>query len=164
MKKLLIIAAAAAVFATPAAAQSLGGPGSTSVSIPLSGTLAKKCSISAFLDGPFNALNLESTSAQGAESVSVNCNYGGAASVTFASLNNGNLKSAANDLVPYKLLVSGSANPFSSGVQLTTAQTWTGWPATTNTNQTRSLSVQLSNAATVAGTYTDTITVSVAAN
>lgn len=160
MKKLLIAAvAASAAFAAPAMAQSI--PAAPSIEIPLAGTLAKKCTVAAFLDGPFNALNLESTSVQGAESVSVNCNYGGSASVTFTSLNAGALKSGANTL-PYKLIVSGS--PLSSGVSLSSPQTWGGWPAATNANQTRSLSVQLDAAATVAGTYTDTVTVSVAAN
>jgi spore coat protein U-like protein len=142
-------------------AQSIGP--ANSIEIPLSGTLAKKCNVSAFLDGPFNALNLETTAEQGAESVSVNCNYGGSASVTFTSANTGSLKSGA-DLVPYKLIVSGSGSPFSTGVSLATPQTWNGWPATTNSNQTRSLRVKLDTIATVAGTYTDTVTVAVAPN
>ena len=133
------------------------------VKLPRSATSAKACTVSAYLDGPFNALNMQSTAVQGAESTSVNCNYGGSASVTFSSANAGAMKSGAN-AVPYKLIVSGSGSPFSSGVSLASAQTWNGWPATANSNQTRSLSVQLDNAATVAGTYTDTITVAVAPN
>lgn len=146
------------------AALALGAPASfaaTSVDIPLSGVMPKACDISAFLNGPFDALDLSSTAVQGAESLTVKCNYGGSSSVTFTSVNAGALISGANS-VPYKLVVSGS--PFSSGVSLATPQTWAGFPAVANANQTRSLSVQLANAATVAGTYTDTITAAVTPN
>lgn len=155
MRKLILGGLAAmAISASPAMAQ-------TSVDIPLSGVLPKACTISAFLDGPFDALDMASTSVQGGESLSVNCNYGGSASVQFSSANAGAMVSGANS-VPYNLIVSGS--PFSGGVSLATPQTWAGFPATANTNQTRSLSVQLTTAASVAGTYTDTITASVTPN
>ena len=163
MKKLLLAAVASAFVAGPAFAQGVTVGPDTSINIPLSGTVAKKCSISAYLDGPFNALNMGITTSQGAESVSVNCNYGGSASVTFSSANNGVMKNGT-DTVGYKVYVSGSANPFSSGVALTSPIVWNGWPASTNSNQTRSLSVALDAPATVAGTYTDTITLAVAAN
>lgn len=155
MRKFVLGGLAALAFgAAPAMA-------ATTIDIPLSGTLPKACDISAFLNGPFDALNLTSTAVQGAESLSVNCNYGGSASVTFTSANAGALKSGANS-VPYNLVVSGS--PFSAGVSLATPQTWTGFPASANSNQTRSLSVQLTNPASVAGTYTDTITAAVTPN
>ncbi|MBW4936622.1 spore coat protein U domain-containing protein [Marinobacter sp. F4206] len=133
----------------------------TSVEVPLSGTLPKECNISAYLNGPFDNLDMASLSSQGAESVTVNCNYGGSASVTFSSANAGQMVSGTNQ-VPYKLIVSGS--PYSSGVSLATDQTWNGWPAVANAGQTRSLSVQLDSIATVAGAYSDTVTVSVAPN
>jgi hypothetical protein len=104
---------------------------------------------------------MTSTAVQGSESVSAICNYGGSATVSFASANLGNMKSGTN-LVPYKLLVSGS--PFATGVSLSSPQSITGWPAVANAVQTRSLSVQLDTAATIAGTYTDTITASVTPN
>lgn len=155
MKKLFVAAAAfAAVSAAPAMAQ-------TSVEIPLSGTLAKACTISAFLNGPFDALNLTSTTIQGSESVTGVCNYGGSATVTFTSANNGSLKSG-NDTVPYLFHVSGS--PLSGGVSLATPQAFGGFPAVVNTPQTRSMSVTLLSAATVAGTYTDTVTASITPN
>ena len=135
----------------------------TSVTVPLAGTLAKTCGITDYLDGPFNNLDMTSTSVQGAESVTVNCNYGGSASVTFSSANAGNMAAGSNT-VPYKLIVSGSGSPFSTGVSLATDQTWNGWPAVANADQTRSLSVQLDSPATVAGDYSDTITVTVAPN
>lgn len=157
MKKLLIAAGAvASVVAVPAAAQN-------SVEIPLQGTLGKTCGISAFLNGPFDALNLSSTARQGDESVSINCNYGGSASVEFASANSGNLKSGSN-LVPYTFFLTGAGSPFSGGVSLATPQTWNGFPAVVGTNQTRSMSVALNSVATVAGTYTDIITATVTPN
>ncbi len=133
----------------------------TSVEIPLTGVLPKACNISAFLNGPFDALDMTSTAVQGAESLTVNCNYGGSASVTFTSANAGAMVNGAIS-APYNLIVSGS--PFSGGVSLATPQTWAGFPAVANANQTRSLSIQLASAATAAGTYTDTITAAVTPN
>ncbi|MBW8296717.1 spore coat protein U domain-containing protein [Sphingopyxis sp.] len=165
MKKMfLAVAAVAVAAAVPATAQTgttVTGTANGSIDVPLSGTLAKKCILSSFLNGPFDALNLETTAVQGAESLSLNCNYGGTASVTFSSANGGAMKSGANSL-PYNFILSGS--PLSSGVSLATAQTWGGFPAVTNSAQTRSMSVQLTSAATVAGTYTDTVTVAVQPN
>lgn len=156
MRKLLALGAFAVAGVAAASAQ-------TSVSIPLSGTLPKACTISAFLNGPFDALDLTSTAVQGAESLTVNCNYGGTASVTFTSANAGALKSGANS-VAYNFILSGAGSPWTGGVSLATPQTWSGFPAVTNANQTRSMSVQLATAATVAGTYTDTITAAVVPN
>ncbi|WP_074454357.1 spore coat protein U domain-containing protein [Marinobacter sp. X15-166B] len=133
----------------------------TSVEVPLSGTLPKACGVTAFLDGPFDALDMTDTDVQGSESMSVTCNYGGSASVTFESANLGKMVSDGNE-VPYKLLISGS--PFSTGVSLASPQTWAGWPAVTNAVQTRSLKVQLDMPAVVAGDYTDTITATVVPN
>lgn len=158
MKIALLAAVAATVgFAAPAAAD-------TSVSIPLSGNLAKRCSISAFLNGPFDALNLESLAVQGAESVTGNCNYGGSATVSFASANLGNLKSSDGNLVPYKFIVSGSGADWNAGKSLATPQAVTGFPAVANANQTRSMSVALTAIATIAGTYTDVVTASITPN
>lgn len=156
MKKILVAAALAACMSAPAVA-------SDTVNVPLSGTLNRACNISAFLDGPFNALNMTSTSPQGAESLTVNCNYGGSASVTFTSANSGKLKSGSNE-VAYNFILSGSGSPFSGGVSLASPQTWAGFPAVANANQTRGMSVQLLAAATIAGTYTDVITATVTPN
>lgn len=154
MKAMLILAASAlSLAAAPAFA-------ADSVQVPLSGTLAKACNISAFLNGPFNAIDMTSTAVQGAESLTVNCNYGGSASVTFTSANSGSMNGPAN--IPYQFILSGS--PFSGGVSLATPQTWTGFPAVANADQTRGMSIQLNQAATLAGTYTDTITASVTPN
>jgi hypothetical protein len=61
-------------------------------------------------------------------------------------------------------LVSGSGATWAAGVSLASPQSITGWPAVANDAQTRSLSVKLDTAATIAGTYTDTITASVTPN
>jgi spore coat protein U-like protein len=161
MKKLILAAVASMAVATPAVA---AGP--TSVEIPISGTLAKRCSISAYLNGPFNALDMESTAAQGSESLTGNCNYGGSATVTFSSANAGSMVSGANS-VPYKLRVTGTGTPAdwsSTGKSLATPQQITGFPAVANANQTRGLAIILDNIATVAGTYADTITASIQPN
>ena len=156
MKKLIMAVIASTAFASPALA-------STSVEIPLSGTLAKSCTISAFLNGPFNALDMSSTAVQGAESLTGLCNYGGSATVTLSSLNAGKLKSGANE-VAYKMIVSGSGSAWSAGQSLATPQTIPGFPAVANAAQTRGLSVQLDAVATIAGTYTDTVTASITPN
>lgn len=162
MKKVLTLAlVVAGAFAGVAQAdETLGGPGSTSVLIPLSGVVAKSCFVSAFLNGPFNALNMASTAPQGAESLSPQCNYGGTLQVTFASANAGNMKNGTST-VPYTLTVSGGlANAASLASQLTISN----WPAAANSDQTRAMSVTLAGGTTVAGTYSDIITASVSPN
>ena len=153
MKNALAIISIAALGVSPAAAQ-------TSVQLPLSGTLAKECAISAVLNGPFDALDLTDLTEQGAESISVNCNYGGTASVELASDNAGELRSGANG-VAYTVSISGN---LLNDASLATPQTITNWPATATTDQTRGISIKLANAATFAGTYTDTITATVTPN
>jgi spore coat protein U-like protein len=155
MKRISVAAALAACIAAPAAA-------SDTVNIPLSGTLAKACTISAFLNGPFDALDLTSTAVQGSESLTTNCNYGGANLVTFTSANGGKLKSAGGQEVGYEFGIP-SAN--FALVQLTApTQIAYGSGAPANTNFTRSMQVRLMAAATVAGTYTDTVTATVTPN
>ena len=158
MKKIVMTAMAAATALSISSVQA-----ADSVDIPLTGELAKSCDISAFLNGPFDAIDMTTTDSQGAESLSVNCNYGGSASVTFESDNAGKMVSGSNE-VPYKFILTGSGSPFENGVSLATAQTWNGFPAVANTDQTRGMSIQLDSAATVAGTYEDTITATVQPN
>lgn len=144
------------------AALLLGGTvhAQTSTAIPLVGTVAKACTVSANLNGPFNALNMTSTALQGAESLSPICNYGGTLSVGFTSLNAGAMVSGANS-VPYTFTVSGG---LLNAVSLATPQTVPNWPAVANAVQTRSMSVTLASAATIPGTYGDTITATVTPN
>jgi spore coat protein U-like protein len=155
MKKLLIAAAVAALATGSASAQS------NSVSIPLSGTLAKSCSISAFLNGPFDALDLTSTGVQGAESLSTSCNYDGANNVTFTSANNGVLKSGNNTLA-YEFGIPSANIPLAALTAPRSVAYGAGAPA--GSTFTRSMVVRLPAAATIAGTYTDTITATVTPN
>lgn len=155
MKNLLAHGAALALIATGNAYAA------NYVNIPLSGELCKVCNISAFLNGPFDDLDMTTTAIQGSESLTVNCNYGGSASVEFVSANAGEMVSNG-DSVEYLFYLTGS--PFSGGVSLSSPQTWNGFPAVANANQTRGMSVSLVSAATVAGTYTDTITATVTPN
>lgn len=161
MNKNVICAFFAASLLTAGAAQA-----ATSVEIPLQGVLPKECSVTAFVDGPFDALDMKSTAIQGAESLSPVCNYGGTLSVTFSSANSGSLQPVGNDgqrlqQIPYGFTVSGTSL---DNVSLRSPQTVSNWPAVANQAQTRSMSVTLGRAATIAGTYTDTITATVAPN
>jgi spore coat protein U-like protein len=156
MRKLMLGGLAALAFgAMPAAA-------GTSVDIPLSGVLPKACDISAYLNGPFDALDLTSTSVQGAESLTTNCNYGGSNTVTFTSANAGKLKSSGGQEVTYELSMSGGV--LSPTVLSTPTPITFGSGSPANANFTRSMSVRLQTAAAVAGTYTDTITAVVTPN
>nr|WP_010133544.1 hypothetical protein [Microbulbifer agarilyticus] len=131
-----------------------------SIQIPLSGVLPKSCDVSAYINGPFDALDMTSTEKQGSESLSPVCNYGGTLTVTFSSANNGALVSGSNT-VPYTFSVSGG---LLNNAALSSPAVVGNWPAVANGAQTRSMSVTLVSAATVAGTYTDTITATVTPN
>ncbi len=106
---------------------------------------------------------MTSTAVQGAELLTANCNYGGSATVTFSSANSGSLKSGSN-AVPYKFIVSGSGTTWAAGVSLSSPQSITGFPTVANADQTRGMSVQLDTPATIAGTYTDTVTAEITPN
>lgn len=153
MRTILLGAIAAVTLSTTAFAN-------TSVDLPLSGTLPRACEISAFVNGPFDALDLTSTAEQGAESITVNCNYGGTATVDLTSANGGELISGDN-AIPYTVSISGG---LLTNASLSSEQTIGNWPAVANSDQSRSISVALQNIATVAGTYTDTITATVTPN
>ncbi|MFP3943453.1 MAG: hypothetical protein ACLFWF_06155 [Alphaproteobacteria bacterium] len=159
MRKSMLLGAVSALVLNAGAANAVSP--TDSVDIPLSGTLPKSCDISAFVNGPFDDLDMESTEIQGAESVTVNCNYGGTASVELASANSGFLEDADSNQVGYNVQISGGLLALT---QLTTPQTINNWPAVAFADQTRSISVQLLAAATIPGTYTDTITASVTPN
>ena len=155
-----------ALFAASLLTAGIAQAANTSVEIPLQGVLPKECSVTAFLNGPFDALDMKSTAIQGAESLSPVCNYGGTLSVTFSSANSGSLQPTGNDgdrlaQIPYTFSVSGTSL---NNVSLRSPQTVSNWPAIANAVQTRSMSVTLGRAATIAGTYTDTITATVAPN
>ncbi|WP_205479339.1 hypothetical protein [Sphingomonas arenae] len=166
MKKLLLAAVAAGIFATPAAAQTAANPitaaHSPVISVGLSGTLDKRCTVSAFLNGPFSELNLENPGVQGSESLSSKCNYPGYATLTIKSANGGKLKSGSNEL-GYTFSLSGG---FATDANLSSDLVITNFhnPANVNTDFTRSMSVKLANVATVAGTYQDTLTISIQPN
>ena len=132
----------------------------TSVTIPLQGIVPKACNVTAFLNGPFNALDMSSTALQGSESLSPICNYGGTLTVTFTSANAGAMTNGSVT-VPYKLTVSGN---LVNDQSLASPVVVTNWPAVANAVQTRSMSVKLDAPATVAGTYSDTITAAVTPN
>lgn len=133
------------------------------VAIPLNGELPRKCDVTAFLNGPFNALDMTSTATQGSESLSPICNYGGTLSVAFSSANGGTMNNTtvAGQNIGYTFTVSGG---LLTDVSLATPANVSNWPAVANAVQTRSMSIKLNNAATVAGAYTDTITATVSPN
>jgi spore coat protein U-like protein len=154
MRTIIASAAVAAFTATGAMALT------DTITVPLTGELAKSCTLDAFLNGPFDALDMQSTATQGAESITVNCNYGGSAQITFSSANGGKLISGANS-VDYALEVSGGVLP-ATVLSAPATGTFSGFSA--NANASRSMKVTLQQPATVAGTYTDTITATVTPN
>lgn len=151
MRKYLMAGALAAALIGPASAANF-------VDIPLEGTLPKSCEVTAFVNGPFDNLDLTTTAEQGAESLSPICNYGGTLTVDFTSANASSLVSGANS-VPYTFSVSGGLL-----TDATLPATVSNWPAVANAVQSRSMSVTLTNVASVAGTYTDTVTATVTPN
>lgn len=159
MRKVMLAIAGIALATGFAGAQDLGGTSDT-VTIQLEGELEKRCTIGAFVNGPFNAIDMESTAQQGAESLTVNCNYGGSADIEFSSASGGNLVSGTNS-VGYQLAVSGGVL---APTQLTSAATGTFSGFSANANASRSMSVTLLAPATVAGVYTDTLTAVVTPN
>ncbi|WP_193165748.1 hypothetical protein [Microbulbifer hainanensis] len=155
MKKLFVVGTAAALMPMGNAYAD------TSVQIPLSGTLMKTCDVIQNLDGPFDNLNMSTTSEQGNEQVIPTCNYAGTVTLTFTSLNGGFLVSGSN-MVAYNLIVDGG---LLAPTQLTIPAVVAVWPhPVPDIGVPRNIRVALLSAATVAGTYTDTITASVTPN
>lgn len=155
-----------AFFAASLLTAGIAQAANTSVEIPLQGVLPKECSVTAFLNGPFDALDMKSTAIQGEESLSPVCNYAGTLTVTFTSANNGNLQTGGSDgsklmRIPYTFTISGG---LLNNASLSSPQEVTNWPASSNSAEARAMSVTLIRAATIAGTYTDTITATVAPN
>ena len=155
--KTFIVAAIAGLVASPAFA---AGQTQTIVT----GTLEQSCTVSAPATQTFNPA---STALQQVGTVSYQCNFVGNASLRMWSQNGGTViapASAANGNTAqsrtYGTIFDGTAL-----AQLPNAATG---PAivravtAANTAQTGTTSIQLSSAATVAGTYTDTIFVSIA--
>lgn len=155
MKNLLAVAALAALPALTAQAQ-------TSVQVPLSGTLAKRCTIAVAANATASALDLSSTAAQSVGTLSFACNYAGTPGLSIASANNGLLVST-DPQNPANVAYTVSVGTLLSNVSLATPAT----PAVTTTANTTvdsGVSIALANAALVAGIYQDTITATITPN
>ncbi len=127
--------------------------------ITLRGALTRNCDLNAVLDGPFDAIDMNSTDVQGDEILTTICNYGGTPTIEFTSLNAGVLKSGSES-VPYVFIVSGGL--FTG--PLTTPATVFGWPVWPGLGDSRTLAIRLDFPAPVAGVYSDNITAQVTPN
>lgn len=151
MTRILIAAAAATLVAlasAPAMAQSTSG------TIQLKGSVAKACTISVEDMGTtLNLVNGENAKAVGR--VVENCNSSAGYDITINSTNAGKLKSG-NDLVPYTLVYDNQVQALNSA-----------WTLNRNSAQfDKQVAVGVTipaNNRAVAGNYTDTITIQIAA-
>jgi hypothetical protein len=156
MKNLLAIAALAAA-PLLANAQS-----TSSVDVPLSGTLAKRCTIAVSANATASSLDLTSVASQSVGDLSFACNYAGTPGLTIASLNNGLLVS--NDPQnPASVAYTVSVGTLLSNVALTTPANPTV-TSVANATVVAPVSIVLANAANVAGIYQDTITATITPN
>ena len=155
MKNLLAVAALAAL-------PVLGAHAQTSVQVPLSGTLAKRCTIAVAANATASALNLGSTAAQSVGTLSFACNYAGSPGLSVSSLNAGQLVST-DPQNPASLPYTVTIGSLLSNVSLATPATPT---VTTAANATvdSGVSIALTTAALVAGLYQDTITATITPN
>ena len=191
MKKFLIGAAIIAISATSAQAQPfdsladfrasktndvVSAAGDSDIDFDITGFIAQECALSAFgVEGStqdrlgnidLSTRGIGDLLGAGNASIDAICNFGGGATITISSTNNGEMVNPAGGSIGYTLAVTGgsgwanfdgadlSGGPVSNTVVL---------PAP-NTVQTGGFNVRLTEVATVAGTYTDTITVAIAPN
>jgi len=157
MKNLLAIAALAAAPLLATAQSS-----TSSVDVPLSGTLAKRCTIAVSANATASSLNLTSVASQSVGDLSFACNYAGTPGLTIASLNSGRLVST-DPQNPASVAYTVSVGTLLSNVALTTPAS----PAVTsvaNATVVAPVSIVLANAANVAGIYQDTITATITPN
>ncbi|MCA0936342.1 hypothetical protein LCL85_12445 [Vibrio alginolyticus] len=132
----------------------------------IGGEIAERCVVSTYAGGDRSTtLNLGLAEAQTTASVTLWCNtHSAKASTTYSSLNGGVMVNEVGDEIKYTIDISGGE---ATGLDLATAQTiqqLTG-QGTEVGEQTRSVSVTpLVGGREFAGTYSDTITVLVAAN
>jgi hypothetical protein len=151
MKTILTLGllAASAVVATPAMA-------ARSASYTISGTLSPSCSITA----PANqTINPTSTASQPIGVPSYVCNFAGPAAIRFWS-QNGSVLQAPNGSVSYSFVFDGSG-PFTLPNAEPALATLSRSIATAGTAQTGAASITISAGASVAGTYSDTISMSI---
>jgi len=158
MKNLIAIAAlvAAPLLAT---AQSLP---TSSVDIPLSGMLAKRCTISVTANATASTLNLTSVAAQSVGDLSFSCNYAGSPGFSVASGNAGLLVST-DPQNPANVAYSVTIGTLLTNVALTVPATPTV-TSVANATVTAPISITLASAANVAGVYQDTITATITPN
>jgi hypothetical protein len=156
MKKLMAVTIAG-VIASPALAA-----GQTQTII--TGTLEQSCTVAAPANQTFNPA---STALQQVGTVTYQCNFAGNASLKMWSQNGGQVTSPAsaanNNTVQsrtYGTIFDGT--PLAQLPNAATGPAIVRTVTTANTAQTGVTSIQLSSAATIAGTYTDTIFVSIA--
>lgn len=133
-------------------------------SFDIGGQILPECKVSNYSPERSTSLDLSSSEAQTTASVSVWCNTGqGTASTTYASTNGGYLVNENGQQIAYSVDISGTANDLS----LTSAQTvnQNAGSGVDGAEQTRTVSVKpIITGFEYAGTYSDTIEVTVSYN
>jgi len=146
------------------------GPGaSSSLNFDIIGKVEKACHVRAFLDGPFDDIDLSAGAVgvtQGAESVAFICNYAGGAMVTYSSLNAGVLENQDDNsfTVDYTMSGTGGSGLAFADEELDTDVVLKFVSPGILDDQGSGLSIKTKEAGTAAGTYSDTITVTIEVN
>lgn len=133
-------------------------------SFDIGGTITAECKVNNNVTDAATTLDLTSTTAQNASSVSVWCNTGqSSANTTYSSINDGFLVSDAGERIPYNINVGDQG----SNLSLTTPQTIQQATGTGDTGESISTSVAILpqvNGFESSGAYNDTIAVTVTYN
>ncbi|MBE1299798.1 MAG: hypothetical protein GJ680_07815 [Alteromonadaceae bacterium] len=163
MNKIATTLFAAAALTSLSATATISVSDTNSASIELSGVVSSQCKINN--DGAGTAsLDMSSSSAQSIGVVNTWCNSGGStATVTYASINAGQLISDGGAQVAYALDVVG----VQTGINLTTPQSVTQTIGTGSDGTSAATSLNIAPVVTGfedAGTYSDTITITIAPN
>jgi hypothetical protein len=161
MRKIILSTVAAIAAMTSTSAFAAG-----SADVAINASLAPKCTISA----SSSALTLTSDKAPVAGTFEYSCNFVGSPTMTFTSLNggvatteNGTAK-ADYGIYLNDTAYTGDTSSWLKASQAATTQTYNGITTTVtpNTTVTPSFAVALLDTLTVAGTYSDTLTITVA--
>ncbi|XOV77500.1 MAG: hypothetical protein ACFHVJ_00230 [Aestuariibacter sp.] len=135
-----------------------------STSFDIGGEIQPECKVSNSALNTATALDLSSTDAQTAANVSIWCNTGqGTASTTYSSQNAGFLVNESGKKIAYKIDIDGTANDLALTSDQTVAQQ--SGQGVEGADATKAVSIKpVVTGFEFAGTYSDTIEVTVAYN
>lgn len=164
IKTLIALSVLSTVSVNATAAATFTGTETDNTSFTVSGTIESECKVTSALATGADELDLASSSFQDAASVNIWCNTGTNAttSTTYSSTNGGVLKDAVSGVeIAYQLDLGAG------GVSLTSDQVVNQAAGSGDTGTAVSTDITIKTLASAlqqSGTYTDTITVTVAAN